>query len=77
MEETKMEKFEIRKCPTSILVTEEPTESCGCPFAKFSSKGAVKCLLDQESSVSIMDCWLEKYGKCPYLVSIKSYLNKE
>ena len=72
-----MEHFEIHKCPTSILVTKEPTTACGCHFARFFDDGSVECLLSQEVFDKLMDCWLEKYGKCPFLVDIKSYLDKE
>jgi hypothetical protein len=56
MEETKMEHFEIHKCPTSILVTKEPTAACGCHFARFFDDGSVECLLSQEGFDTLMDC---------------------
>lgn len=69
-----MNKF---KCPTSILVTEEPESACGCHFAKFYTDGHFECIIDQEGFDKLRDCWLEKYGFCPFLVDIKNYLDKE
>lgn len=78
-----MNRVEICKCPTSILVTEVPDAACACHFAIFYNDSSTKCLLNQETlyaqdgSVKFGYCSLVKYDKCPYLVDINSYLNKE
>lgn len=68
-------------CCFSRFYIDENNIPLGIYDKRIVNSKLVKCLLNQsnlgtqDNPVELGDCWLEKYGKCPYLFDIN--LNKE